>query len=99
MKSLSEIINECKELAFDLNFEYAKKWKQEKEAYVIQPTEWGNIWVYGLEIFLAGYLSYEDFGQRAVALAPNSKVFQYEHTRVKNLSLPVSSLKPMKKLF
>lgn len=70
-----------------------------KEAHVIQPTEWGNIWVYGLEIFLAGYLSYEDFGQRAVALAPNSKVFQYEHTRVKNLSLPVSNLKPMKKLF
>ncbi len=70
-----------------------------KEAYVIQPAEWGNIWVYGLEIFLAGYLSYEEFGQRAVALAPNSKVFQYEHTRVKNLSLPVSSLKPMQKLF
>jgi len=35
MKSLSEIINECKELAFDLNFEYAKKWKQEKEGRVI----------------------------------------------------------------
>ena len=70
-----------------------------KEAHVIQPLEWGNIWVYGLEIFLAGYLSYEEFGQRAVALAPNSKVFQYEHTRVKNLYLPVSNLKPLKKLF
>jgi hypothetical protein len=70
-----------------------------KEAHVIQPAEWGNIWVYGMEIFLAGYFSYEEFGQRAVALAPNSKVFQYEHTRVKNLSLPVSNLKPMKKLF
>jgi hypothetical protein len=70
-----------------------------KEAYVIAPLEWGNIWVYGLEIFLAGYLSYEEFGQRAAALPPNSKVFQYEHTRVKNLSLPVSHLKSMKKLF
>lgn len=70
-----------------------------KEAHVIQPAEWGNIWVYGLEIFLAGFLSYEEFGQRAAALAPNSKVFQYEHTRVKNLSLPVSNLRPMKKLF
>ena len=70
-----------------------------KEAHVIQPAEWGNIWIYGMEIFLVGYLSYEDFGQRAVALAPNSKVFQYEHTRVKNLSLPVSNLKPMQKLF
>ena len=70
-----------------------------KEAHVISPTEWGNIWVYGMEIFLAGYLSYEEFGQRAVALPPNSKVFQYEHTRVKNLSLPVSNLKPLQKLF
>ncbi|MBI5822594.1 MAG: hypothetical protein HZB18_01090 [Chloroflexi bacterium] len=70
-----------------------------KEAHVILPAEWGNIWVYGLEIFLAGCLSYEEFGRRATALAPNSKVFQYEHTRVKNLCLPVSSLKPMKKLF
>lgn len=70
-----------------------------KEAHVIAPMEWGNIWVYGVEIFLAGYLSYEEFSQRAVALAPNSKVFQYEHTRVKNLSMPVSSLKPMQKLF
>lgn len=70
-----------------------------KESHVISPAEWGNIWVYGMEIFLAGYLSYEEFGQRATALAPNSKVFQYEHTRVKNLSMPVSHLKPMKKLF
>ncbi len=70
-----------------------------KEAHVIQPAEWGNIWVYGLEIFLAGFHSYEEFGQRAAALMPNSKVFQYEHTSVKNLSLPVSSLKPMHKLF
>jgi len=70
-----------------------------KEAHVITPLEWGNIWVYGMDIFLVGYLSYEDFGHRAVALAPNSNVFQYEHTRVKNLSLPVSNLKPMKKLF
>ncbi len=70
-----------------------------KEAHVIQPSEWGNIWIYGMEIFLAGYLSYEGFGQRAMPLPPNSKVFQYEHTRVKNLYLPVSSLKPMKKLF
>ena len=70
-----------------------------KGAHVIQPAEWGNVWVYGLEIFLAGFISYDEFGQRAAALAPNSKVFQYAHTRVKNLALPVSSLKPMQNLF
>jgi hypothetical protein len=70
-----------------------------REALVISPLEWGNIWVYGLEIYLAGYISHEEFSQRADTLLPNSKVFQYDHTRVKNLSLPVSRLKPMQNLF
>lgn len=70
-----------------------------KESHIISPLEWGNIWVYGMEIFLAGFISHEEFSQRANPLLPNSKVFQYEHTRVKNLALPVSNLKPMHKLF
>ena len=70
-----------------------------KAPHIISPMEWGNIWVYGMEIFLAGYLSHGEFSQRANPLLPNSKVFQYEHTRVKNLSLPISSLKPMQNLF
>ena len=69
-----------------------------KEAHIISPLEWGNIWVYGMEIFMAGYISHEEFSQRANSLLPNSKVFQYEHTRVKNLSLPISNLKPMQNL-
>ncbi|MDP1714685.1 MAG: hypothetical protein Q8L41_08040 [Anaerolineales bacterium] len=68
------------------------------EAHIISPLEWGNIWVYGMEIFLAGYISHEEFSQRANSLLPNSKVFQYEHTRVKNLTLPISNLKPMQNL-
>jgi hypothetical protein len=70
-----------------------------KETHVISPLDWGNIWVYGMDIFMTGYISYEEFSQRANTLLPNSKVFQYERTRVKNLSMPVSSLKPMQKLF
>lgn len=70
-----------------------------KETHVVSPLEWGNLWVYGLEILLAGFLSYEEFGRRARTVLPNTKVFQYERTRVKNLSVPVSSLKPMRRLF
>ncbi len=69
-----------------------------RDAHVVAPLEWGNIWVYGMEIFLAGYVSHEEFGRSANTLLPNSKVFQYEHTRVKNLFLPVSDLKPIQKL-
>jgi hypothetical protein len=68
-------------------------------AHVISPFEWSNLWVYGMDIFLAGFVSYEEFKQSASTLLPNSKTFQYERTHVKNLSLPVSKLKPMRRLF
>jgi len=69
-----------------------------KDAYIISPLQWKNIWVYGTDIFLAGYVSYEEFGNTAKTLLPNSKVYQYEKTRVKNLALPISRLKPMTRL-
>ena len=69
-----------------------------KDAYIISPLQWNNLWVYGLDIFLAGYVSYEEFGNTAKSLLPNSKVYQYEKTRVKNLALPISRLKPMTRL-
>ncbi|MCB0480053.1 MAG: benzoyl-CoA reductase subunit C [Flavobacteriales bacterium] len=35
MKELKEILQECKELSFDLNFTRAKNWKEEKEGRVL----------------------------------------------------------------
>lgn len=35
MKELKQIINECKELSFDLNFTRAKQWKEEKSGRVL----------------------------------------------------------------
>ncbi|MCB0100561.1 MAG: hypothetical protein H6635_17215 [Anaerolineales bacterium] len=69
------------------------------ESHTIPPYEWANIWVYGMDIFLTGYASYEEMSQRATLLPPGARTFQYEHTHVKNLSLPVAKLKPLKKLF
>lgn len=68
------------------------------ETHLITPYDWSNIWVYGMDILMAGYATYEEMGQRAILLPPNSKTFQYERTHVKNLALPVSKLKPMKKI-
>ncbi|HRJ75845.1 MAG TPA: hypothetical protein PLX90_07600, partial [Anaerolineales bacterium] len=70
-----------------------------KESHIISPFDWSNIWVYGMQIFLCGFISYEEFGHQAKTLLPNSKTFQYETTRVKNLFVPVSNLKPIEKLF
>ncbi|MBI5944800.1 MAG: hypothetical protein HY864_10570 [Chloroflexi bacterium] len=70
-----------------------------KEAHVIAPLEWGNIWVYGMEIILAGFISHGEFRQRAKFMAQNSRVFQFDHTKTKNLYVPISSLNPLQDLF
>lgn len=68
------------------------------EAHLIVLHDWSNIWVYGMEILMVGYATYEEMGQRAMLLQPNSRTFQYDRTHVKNLAMLVSKLKPMKNL-
>jgi hypothetical protein len=70
-----------------------------KETHLIQPLDWKNIWVYGMDIILAGFISRGEFRQRAKLIAPNSRTFQYDHTKTKNLAVPVSELSPLPDLF
>ena len=70
-----------------------------QETHLIGPLDWGNIWVYGLDILLTGYLTHEDFSQNASSILPGSRVFQYDRTRTKNLAVTVSDLKPLAELF
>lgn len=65
------------------------------ETCVIGPMDWGNIWVYGMDIFLAGYISRQEFRRRATSIQPGSRVFQYTQTRTKNLAVSVSDLHPI----
>lgn len=69
------------------------------ESHIIDPFAWGNIWLYGIDVFLTGYISYEEFGRRSSQIAPGSRVFQYSKTKTKNLAVPVSDLKPLPELF
>ncbi|HEU0297509.1 MAG TPA: hypothetical protein VFR47_32505 [Anaerolineales bacterium] len=70
-----------------------------QETHLISPMDWGNIWVYGIDILLAGYLTREEFSRNASAVLPGSRVFQYDRTRTKNLAVAVSDLKPLSELF
>jgi hypothetical protein len=63
--------------------------------YLIQPHEWGNIWVYGMEIILAGFMTRGEFRRRSHDLPANSRVLQYAHTRTKNRMLPIADLYPL----
>ena len=69
------------------------------ETYIIGPMDWGNIWVYGMDILLAGYLTREEFNRRASFIQAGARVFQYDKTRTKSLAVPVSDLKPLSDLF
>jgi hypothetical protein len=69
------------------------------ELYLIPAHEWGNIWIYGLEIWLAGYMAHEEFRRKASAIFAGSRVFQYSKTQTKNLSVPVTDLRSLEDLF
>ncbi len=70
-----------------------------QETHLISPMDWGNIWVYGMDILLAGYLTREEFSRNASPVLPGSRVFQYDRTRTKNLAVAISDLKPLSDLF
>jgi len=73
--------------------------KNLNEMQIIGAMDWGNIWVYGMDILLTGWLTREEFNHRASAIPPGARVFQYDRTRTKNLSVPISDLKPLTELF
>ena len=70
-----------------------------KLTHTIGPLDWGNLWIYGREIWLAGYITRDEFSRRARFIPTGSHVFQYHHTQVKNLAVPVSELRPLSELF
>jgi hypothetical protein len=70
-----------------------------KEAYLIGALDWGNLWIYGMDVLLAGYITHEEFSRRASFIQAGSRVFQYDQTHVKNLAVPMSDLRPLSELF
>jgi hypothetical protein len=80
------------------NARVAVRSPMQDETHVIQPSEWSNIWVYGMDIYLAGWISRGQFRNQADLISPGTRVFQYQRTRVKNLSLPVRGLFPLEVL-
>jgi hypothetical protein len=68
------------------------------ETHLVPPGEWGNIWIYGMEIWLAGYVAHEEFRRRASFVEQGSRVFQYQETHTRNLAVPVRDLHPLNDL-
>jgi hypothetical protein len=65
------------------------------EAYIIQPYEWGDIWIEGKQILLAGWITHEEFRSKAAVLNTGMPTFQFAHTRIKNLLVRAEALNPL----
>jgi hypothetical protein len=68
---------------------------RQKEVYIIQPHTWNNLWVYGMDIYLVGWISHAEYRKHAALIQPGTRVFQFNRTRLKNLALPVQELHPI----
>lgn len=69
-----------------------------RETCLIEPRDWTNIWMYGLEIFLAGWMTKAEFRARSQKLPKGSRVKQYPRTQTENRALPVKELRPIDEL-
>ncbi len=69
------------------------------DTYRIAPHQWGNLWVYGIKIILAGYLPWGDFRKRAKRIPQGRPVWGAPRLHAESLALPITELRPMGDLF
>lgn len=70
-----------------------------KDTVLVPPQRWDNIWVYGIEIFLAGWLTKAEFRARGRRLPAGSAVLQYPRgTQTDNRAVPVRALRDVREL-
>jgi hypothetical protein len=68
------------------------------KAYIIPAHGWSNLWVYGMDIFLAGWLCHEEYQRKAKVMNIGMYTVQFGRTREKNLFVPLVELKPLNPL-
>ncbi|MEI6289751.1 MAG: hypothetical protein WCP19_04900 [Chloroflexota bacterium] len=70
-----------------------------QDAIIIHPEEWHNIWIYGLETWLPGFMLQDEFRRKSAATYHPSRLSQADNPGQKRLSLACSELHPLGKLF
>jgi hypothetical protein len=66
--------------------------------YQVSPAEWVNGWVYGMSIYLCGYISHGDFARRSRRWAPGKQGIRPSKISGKKRSLQVNELCPLAEL-
>lgn len=69
-----------------------------KTVQIIEPADWHNIWLEGTGIYLAGWMTREQFGIRGRAIPQGSRVFPYGRIWRPCLGVNLSELRPVAQL-
>ena len=69
-----------------------------RRTWSVGPQSWSNIWIYGLEVILAGWCTKREFQCRAHFLPAGSQTHLGRRTRNDSRALPISQLRPIREL-
>jgi hypothetical protein len=69
-----------------------------QDTLLAAPTDWHNIWVYGMDVFITGWMTKGDFRSHARRLPAGSAVKQYHRTQTNNYALHCQHLHPVRAL-
>jgi hypothetical protein len=72
---------------------------QIKKNYHIDGNDWVNIWVYGMEIILAGFITFGEIKHSARSLKSSAQTSRLANTTSTEVALPLISLHPLVDLF
>ena len=66
--------------------------------HVIEHGDWHDVSLHGWGVVLLGWMPRLEFRSRARLVPAGAKVLQFDHTRIKNLGVPFSDLRPLGQL-
>lgn len=72
---------------------------QIKKIYHIDGPKWVNIWVYGMEIILAGFITFGEIKRSARPLKSSAQTIRLANTTSTEVALPLIRLHPLADLF
>jgi hypothetical protein len=70
-----------------------------KETYLIDPYSWKNLWIYGMDIIIGGYVTGVEYQNNALRLSKRGRNKNSTRASDDFLTLPIQSLRPINDLF
>ena len=67
-----------------------------KETYLVEPYSWKNLWIYGLDIIIGGYVTRMGYQENAKRIPKSGRNIHSAYTSREYCSLPLKNFHPIK---